>query len=53
MEGRFKLLEQLDVGANAKLQSAKSEALARMRTQIDESRKREAEEDRQRSARFE
>jgi hypothetical protein len=53
MEGRFRLLEHLDVSTNAELRAAKSEALARMRTQIDESRQREAEEDRQRSARFE
>ncbi|MCA6123378.1 hypothetical protein J6500_15950 [Bradyrhizobium sp. WSM 1704] len=53
MEGRFKLLEQLDVSASPDLQNAKSEALARMRTEIEGARKKEAEEERQRSARFE
>jgi hypothetical protein len=53
MEGRFKLLEQLDVGSNAELQKAKSDSLALLRTQIENARRTEAEEDRQRSARFE
>lgn len=53
MESRFRLLEQLDVGDNAYSQKAKSEALARLRSQIEESRQRGAEEDRQRNTRFE
>jgi hypothetical protein len=53
MEGRLKLLEQLDVGGDAELQKVKAEAVTRIRSQIEQSRLREAEEDRERSARFE
>lgn len=53
MEGCFKLLEKLDVGDNVALRQAKSDSLALLRTQIDNARRTEAEEDRQRSARFE
>jgi hypothetical protein len=44
MEGRFKFLQQLDVGDNAGLQKARSESLALLRTQIENARRTEAEE---------
>ncbi|UVO30336.1 hypothetical protein [Bradyrhizobium arachidis] len=53
MEGRQKLLERLDVGGDPELEREKADALARIRSQIEESRRKEAEEDRQLSARFE
>lgn len=53
MEGRARLFETLDVGNDTDLIRIKAEILARIRSQIDEARRKEAAEDRQRSARFE
>lgn len=53
MEGRARLLEQLDVCDNADLRAARKDVLDRLRSQIEEARVREAGEDKQRNARFE
>lgn len=53
MEGRARLLEQLDVCDNADLKAARKDVLDRLRSQIEEARVREAAEDKQRNARFE
>lgn len=53
MEGRVRLLEQLDVRENADLKAARKDALDRLRSQIEEAQVRETAEDKERNARFE
>lgn len=53
MESHAKLLDQLDVGSKPEMAKAIAEARGRMREQIDTARRKENEEDKERSGKFE